>query len=338
MHRFAFYCLFLTFHVNIVAAEKPVAEDTIYFITYADQLSSRLYFSRKFSSLAINRFSELNNIKFQPNTTTNFGVGATYQNFTLNLAYGFGFINPDVGKGKTQYLDLQIHFFPKKFAIDLFGQFYNGFYQKNPDYNQGNRYELRPDLHLRKFGMSFQYVFNHRRFSYRAPVFHSEWQKKSAGSFLLGFESFTGYFRADSTLHRHNESENSSYTRFFNIGPSAGYGHTLVIKRHFYISATIALAPGYALSKYIDRPDIPNNHGININASYRLFAGYNSEKWAVGFFYVDHLIFFPGASTPFQYSLNTGNLRFNLVKRFSPGPNLKKFLRPVDKILTSGER
>jgi hypothetical protein len=328
----------LSLQAAIIAAESPSIHDTTYYSTYANQLTSRLYLSRKYTSLAIDRITSLSDIKFQPNTTTNFGIGTTYKNFTLNLAYGFGFLNPDVGRGKTQYLDLQAHMFPRKYAIDLFGQFYNGFYQRIQNHNQGERYELRPDLHLRKFGLSFHYIFNHRRFSYRALVFHSEWQKKSAGSFLLGFDTFAGYFRADSAIHMHQGLRNTSYTRFLNIGPSAGYAYTLVIKKHFYISTSLVASPGYAYSSYVDQPEVSGNHTVNINGSLRVFAGYNSKKWAIGFFYVDHIIFFPGASAPFKYSINTGNLRINLIRRIIPGAKLTKHLRPVDKILDLGKK
>lgn len=333
MQKFAIFYLFLSIQAADITAETPSLHDTTFYSTFTNQLSTRIYFSRKFTSLALDRLNSISGEKFQPNTTTNFGIGTTYQNFTLNLAYGFGVLNPDVGKGKTRYLDLQAHFFPQKYAIDFFGQFYNGFYQKIIDHNQQERYETRPDLHIRKFGLSFHYIFNHQRFTYRAPVFHSEWQKKSAGSFLLGFEAFTGYFRADSALSTREDTDNTSYTRFFNVGPSVGYAYTLVIKKHFYISASLAAAPGYAYSNYIDQPTSSGHHTPNVNGSLRFFAGYNSEKWAAGFFYVDHLIFFPGATDPFRYSINTGNLRINFVRRFIPGPNLKNHLKPIDKIL-----
>ncbi len=115
------------------------------------------------------------------------GIGATYRWATLNLAYGFGFLNPDRGRGKTKYLDLQFHGYGRKFSIDVLGQFYNGFYltPRGTGTTHGTYYQ-RPDIEVGAVGASAQYIFNYRKFSYRAAFLQNEWQKRTAGTFLLG--------------------------------------------------------------------------------------------------------------------------------------------------------
>jgi hypothetical protein len=83
--------------------------DSTYYVSYADMVTTRFYFSKKYTSLKLRNRNENYNMTYRPNTTLNMGVGATYKWATLNLAYGFDFLNPDRGLGDTKYIDLQFH-------------------------------------------------------------------------------------------------------------------------------------------------------------------------------------------------------------------------------------
>src|SRR5688572_28023745 len=97
-------------------AESVCAQkfDTTYYVSYENQITSRFYFSKKYTSFKFRNTLENYTMTYRPNTTLNMGIGATYKWATLNLAYGFGFLNPDKGKGKTEYLDLQFHGYTRK--------------------------------------------------------------------------------------------------------------------------------------------------------------------------------------------------------------------------------
>src|SRR5690606_14649801 len=85
--------------------------DSSYYVSYENQLTGRLYFSKKYTSFRYFDTEEDIALRYFPNTTLNMGVGATYKWATLNLGFGFGFLNPDNGRGDTRYLDLQGHFY-----------------------------------------------------------------------------------------------------------------------------------------------------------------------------------------------------------------------------------
>jgi hypothetical protein len=56
---------------------------------------------------------------------------------------------------------------------------------------------------------------------------------------------------------------------------------------------------------------------VNLNGIIRGSVGYNSHRFYVGFFYLNHII---GNDLPINNlwnTMNTGNFRFNLVYRFS---------------------
>src|SRR5688572_32818258 len=123
--------LFLTLSAvteRVNAQQDSTYQDSTYYVSYERQLTTRFYFSKKYTSLKFRDIGENYNLTYRPNTTLNMGVGATYRSFTLNLAYGFGFLNPERGQGDTKYLDLQFHTYTRRFVIDMFGQFYRGFF------------------------------------------------------------------------------------------------------------------------------------------------------------------------------------------------------------------
>lgn len=333
--RAAMFCLALSVMTLTFAETTHAQTDSAYYTSYPDQVTGRFYFSRKYTALQVNDAGRGIDLDYQPNTTLNAGIGATYRSFTLNLAYGFPFLNRDEGRGKTDYLDLQGHFYGRKSTIDLFGQFYNGFYlsPKGKGRSDGEFY-LRPDLQLREFGGSYQYLFNHRRFSYRAAFLQNEWQRKSAGTFLLGGEFFVGRASADSSIYPGLISPLGAPTatalRFYEFGPNFGYAYTVVIAKHFFITGSLSLSMDYNFTEYEDGDRSFSEKGLSPNSIFRLFAGYNSARSAFSFTFTNSRVSLSSGETN-DVSINTGNVRLNYVRRFEAGPKMKRWLRPLER-------
>lgn len=309
-------------------------QDTSYYVSYDRQLTGRFYFSRKFTALRLKNPANYD-ILYRPNTTLNMGVGATYKSFTLNLAYGFPFLNPDRGQGKTRYLDLQFHSYGKKIILDVFGQFYRGFYlSRHSGVDIADDQYLRPDLRINELGTAVHYVFNHNHFSYRASFFQNEWQKKSAGTFLAGFEAYGGWVKADSSIipsnigHEQFRSDLSKFN-FFEFGPSGGYAYTLILDRHFFFTASGSVSLAYGVNTMRGGGSMHQVTGLSPNTIFRIFAGYNSSTWAFNINYITDGVRL-AKNNGRQISLNTGNFRVNLVHRFRPGRKARKILKVVD--------
>lgn len=305
-----------------------------YYTSYDRIITSRFYFSQKYTSYRYRHDAENINIRYRPNTTLNMGVGATYKWATLNLAYGFGFLNRDEEKGKTRYLDLQTHIYGRKIIVDAFGQFYNGFYLDNTELlPRVNGYYLRPDIKVRFLGASAQYLFNHEKFSYRASFLQSEWQKKSAGSLLVGLEFFLGRTKADSamvpsTLTEQTEESNLDRVNFAEMGPNIGYIYTWVIKKHFFLTGQATVSLDYGTNTMIINGESIQSSSFSPNSSLSFFAGYNSDTWAFSFIFVNKNI---GLSSGLnrRIDFNTGNLRLNIVHRFVPRGKTKEVLKDM---------
>ena len=74
------------------------------------------------------------------------------------------------------------------------GEFYKGYYltPQGLAAPEGKPYYLRPDMGLSLVGFAFYRALNERKFSYQAGLLQNEWQKKSAGSVLVGGEIYYG--------------------------------------------------------------------------------------------------------------------------------------------------
>jgi hypothetical protein len=331
--------LIFIFTATSVNAQIAEEEEDEYFVVYDEELVSRFYFSRKYTALQIHDKAAGSRYRYEPNSTLNIGLGATYQWATLNLAYGFGFLNPDRGQGKTRYLDLQAHAYPKKFVIDFFGEFYKGYYllPEGKLAPPGENFYVRPDLVITKIGANVQYLFNFDKLSLRASFLQNERQRKSAGSFLLGFEMYGGRAMGDSHLLPavvlEDGGRNFRTLRFLDFGPNAGYGYTWVINGRFFITAVASssLGLGYSFLEGGGEPGRNREWGIKPNFFLRGFAGYNYGRWSVNANYVHNRVRFI-TNKGFTNSIMTGNYRLNFIYRFLPGPGLKRILRPVREI------
>jgi hypothetical protein len=264
------------------------------------------------------------------------GVGATYKWATLNLAYGFGFLNPERGRGNTKYLDLQFHTYGRKFILDAFGQFYEGFYLTSNSTNSQQQQYLRPDLNVNHIGTSVQYILNHKKFSYRASFLQNEWQKKSAGTLIFGLEIYNGRVKADSTIvptfvNNEEATREIRRLRFFEIGPNLGYAYTLVVKKHFFLTASGSVSLDFGINKITDKNGVNKSSGVSPNTFLRFFGGYNSDKWAISIIYVANGVSLATDNIQQQIILNTGNFRVNYVYRFLPNKTAKRYLNVMDR-------
>jgi len=319
---------------------KPDEVDTNYIQTFPDHITGRVYLSQKYTNFEVVDDSNEVSMLYEPNTTLNLGVGVTIKSFTLNLAYGFDFLNPDEGQGKTRYLDLQSHIYSRKMVIDFFGQFYKGLYLSNtadlaPDYE--DPFYVRPDIYEQVLGGSVQYIFNHKKYSYRSGLVQNERQLKSAGSLLLGVDAYYGLMQGDSAIvpsfargQGFGEKKNADRFVFFRAGPNIGYAHTFVVAKKFFAMLSLSVSVGFgAYSVHTPGEGISQDRGVSASAFGRFALGYNDEKWYLGLSVVDNSINTNSTPSDVYAAFGVGNVRFNYARRFIPGPKVKKLLEKL---------
>ena len=332
------------FFVIHATAQQPTAEidhDTTYYESFVGKtITGRYYFSQKYTALEIKRDNETTpRLRYVPNTTLNMGIGATYGLFTLNLAYGFGFLNSgEEEKGKTKYWENQGHMYGRKWSFDFYAQFYKGYYlyPKGLGSPYPNSYYVRPDIKFNLVGAATYRILNHRKFSYRAAMVQNEWQKRSAGSFLLGGEIYYGIVNADSALVPETmatlyKQQGIHKLQFFKMGPGAAYAYTLVLRQHFFITGSLNANLNLGWVMETNKSSSEDWWSITPNFLYRIAAGYNSRSWNINVSWVSNRIPVRGASSTDGYIARVGNVKATLARQFPVGSKAKKILKPLDK-------
>jgi hypothetical protein len=318
-------------------AQDNRGNDTTYYIFFPGSITGRLFTSQKYTRFTL-KSSKANDLQYQPNTTFNLGVGATYHNFTLNLAYGFGFVNRDQQKGKTNYLDFQGHFYWPKWVTDFEGQLYKGYHLSPKGFlANSEKYYYRGDMRVALFGISQYRIFNYKRFSYRASFIQNEWQKKSAGTFLAGAEVYYGRVKSDSSLIPQSLQEkyhpgNFNKLNYFSIGPGIGYAYTLVLVQHIFFTGSLTGDLNFSFANEHLQNNSSPHFSVNPVTRFRVAAGYNGRSWNISANWIADNLPFNGAANQTRYQFSTGNYRLIIAKRFTPGRHLRKHLHFLDKI------
>lgn len=328
-------CLFFIGQ-HAISQRKQPAFDSTYYQAYPKMVTGRFFISKKYTGLLMEAPPDTRSLKYTPNTPISVGVGATYGAITVNLGLGLGFLRNKEEKGKTRSLDLLTHIYTRKLLVDLYGQFYKGYYLRPKGLaTTEDDYYLRPDLRVNLIGASVYRLLNPRQFSYRAAFLQNEWQKKSAGSLLLGGEIYTGVIRGDSVLVPTNMGSVYSQrdirkVNFIEFGPGVGYAYTLVWKENFFFTGSASLTGDISFVKEYTAAGRADHTSISPNVTLRGVLGYNNRTWSTSISWINNNTNLRGASSKDQYLIRTGNLRVTIAKRFQPGRWLKKRLKVID--------
>jgi len=303
---FFFLSFFLT---GILPAQSKW--DSSYVAADADVLVLRSYLSRKYTSLSF----PSEDLRYQPNSGLNLGIGFTYQNFTLNLAFPPGFLNRSREPDFPKFFDLQGHIYPRNWVIDFFGQFYNG-YRIPGGFGKAQDY-LRPDLDLLKVGVHANYIFKGDKISLPAAVHQSAIQKKSALSPLLGFEVYHVQVAADSLILPAQLSPKQNYQQadFLQLGPNAGLIGTLVLGKGFY--ATGSFTGNLGIESIWNSDAVEANWNLSWGYHARAYVGYNGPRFGVNVNYVFKTLALQPVAN-WTHEMQTGNYRLVLVYKLRP--------------------
>lgn len=309
--RVVFFVFALFLQVGIVSAQTNW--DSSYVAEDADVLVIRSYLSRKYTALHF----PSEDLRYQPNSGLNAGLGFTYQKLTLNLAFPPAFLNRGRERDFPRFLDLQGHFYPVHWMVDFFGQFYNG-YRLPEGLGSGTPY-LRPDLELLKLGVNVNYLFAGDKISLNAAMHQSDIQKKSAISPMLGVEMYRVQLSADSLLlpEALGASDNYQQADFFHAGPNLGLLGTVVFGKGFFATGAFSGNLGLARAWHRSPGEQTAGWGLNLGYHARAYVGYNGSRFGFNVNYVYKNLRLPPFGGLMQ-EVNTGNYRFNLVYKIRP--------------------
>ncbi len=297
--------------------------DTSYYVSYRHQLTTRIYLSQKYVHLNFPDGANGAELEYKANTKLNLGAGFTWRALSVNIFYGFSALNTDQEKGATKGLDLQLNLYPRKWAINLNAIFPKGYHLEPKGYASSDPggYYYRPDIKLNQLSLSAYRVPNKARFSYRAALLQTEWQKRSAGSFLFGGNAYTGSAKGDSALvpkvlQGSFPEAGIEQIRFTGFGPGAGYAYTLVMGGHFFITGSLIANLNLCFTEEKTASGSVKKTDISPTTNYKAAAGYNSSKWNVSANWTGNGIWFAGSAAKKDYFWPVGHYRVVIARRF----------------------
>lgn len=279
------YTTFLMFFICTFScqAQTEKSTDTIikkrvsneYIELYDDYFKLRLGFSNGFNSFHIKDKGDNLDFTLTPNQRVRTTFTFIYKFIEIDLGYTPEFIsfNKDNDiKGKTKFFNFATRFFSGKWLHNLQFSKTKGFYVDKADIGVSENV-LFPNFDVMKIGGSTSYILN-PNFSIRSIFVQSEWQKKSAGSFI---PSVSYYF---TQIKNGNPSKDNIYD--FAAGPS--YYYNWVIGGNFLVSAGVYGGVGfnYTNTRYSNGLPQENNSGLSLQAQERFTLGYNSKNIYAG--------------------------------------------------------
>ena len=322
----SFFLLVICIGCSLISlAQKDFPHDTAYYETFPDKLTVRLYLSKKYVHLNFPSGGSAEDLEYKANPKLNLGAGITIKNISINLFNGFGFLNPkNDPKGKTKGFDFQIHLYPRKWSIDLLYVSPKGYHLSQTGIAGAgpDEYYYRGDLKTTFLGISSYRVPNKERFSYRASLSQTEWQKKSAGSFLYGGQIHHGVIQGDSSLvptllsHTYPQA-GIKKINILSFGPGAGYAYTLVIQHHFFITGSMIINLDANFTKE-EGEGIGTLKTTSFNPSevFKAAAGYNGRLWSVSANWAGVGFWVKGATVENDYFFPPWNIRLVFAHRF----------------------
>ena len=275
---------------------KRAKYDSTYVDSYYDQyLHVTLISNSQNIKLDVNNNLNNQTVSYKPNNVFRFGFGIDYNLFSMEYTHSIdAFDSPDPKQGQTESFGLRLGITGRRILTNLIGQRYKGMYISNADELAQNGYPLqskiRPDMKSEFILGSFNYFYNHQKYSTMASLWQIDKQKKSAGSFVSGLTFSAMHISADSSFLpsqiavKNNNGERIIDNYNYLIGINTGYAYNFIFFKKWFIN--LMFIPGV---------NIQNGHNINeqhfrtnynykfgYHADVRMVGGYNGERYYFG--------------------------------------------------------
>jgi len=269
-----------------------VDKDTNYIQTFRNNLIIRLYSGEKSHTLQLSDLNSNYSIKYLPNGYTNLGIGVNFRSFGLSLAKKIPLWQiSEVRHGETSRFGIQSYIYTSKFSVDLLSSFLNGYYLVNSaehlsGFKKNIEYQ-RQDISSSNIGITVNYIFNNKRFSYRAAFSDTERQLKSAGSLLAGGSVISYQTRADSSIvpreiesQFFQKSRDISRTGVIAFNATIGYAYSFIFLKNGIFTISYVLGTGLQENTFNrEVNDEINRWRFSLNNTGRLGIGYRFNRY-----------------------------------------------------------
>lgn len=262
-------------------------QSTDYYDDYSNQLGLFLQAKYKTTRVLIKDVSTGLKLDYSPKNQLYLGPGFTYKFIGNGLSLSFGFLNNEDNNEPTTRLDLYVNFMMKRIVFDFGLRYYKNFTLKNSsDFFTGpnNDSYIRPDISTSFIGVGGVYVFNYKKFSYRAAFTTTAIQKKSAGSFMVGTQIFLQGLRGDSSIFPNvtNLPAVTSHSALY-VGYTMAYAYNFIFKKGYYLATSLSTTIEFGKAvTVINHDEFYGNRYPTMHIRPRIVAGVNKPRWFLG--------------------------------------------------------
>lgn len=268
-------------------AQKTREKDSTAIVSYADKFVVKLNVDTQTDTYTLRNNLDGTKLKIAPNNNYRLFLSLDYQFLGLSIGFSPTFFsgnNDDDLKGKSSFSDFRFRAALGQWVQGFQISTIQGYYVENtgdfiPGWIEGSDpYIQIPDLTNRVYGMSTSYVFN-PNFSFRNVIYQTEWQKKSAGSFIPTL--FYSYDKFSYTLQEFKSEEN-----VFPVRLALAYYYTLVVDENWFVGANLSPSFGIRFSslKYTENEIRTQESNTYLTSALEggLQIGYASKKIIFG--------------------------------------------------------
>lgn len=267
--------------------QRNTALDSTSIISYADKFLIKLNIDNQTDTYFVRDKLTNTDLVLLPNDNLRFSLSLDYEFIGVSLGFSPKFLgsnNDNDLKGKSSFTDYGFRFFLGNWAQEILYSNIQGYYVENtqdfiPGWEENDDPFIQfPNLKTIQWGGSTSYIFN-ERFSFRNIVYQTEWQRKSAGSFVPKLEYV--YNRFSNRVNSIKSVENA-----FDIKAAPSYYYTLVIHRNWFASAFLSPALGIRFSNSMTAENgmtlEEKNQKLITTIESGLQLGFSSEKCIFG--------------------------------------------------------
>ena len=319
--------------ISVFPEKDTSAVENKYYTDLTDKLLIKFTNSIKWTKLDITNKNTNQTLKLSPAGSLALGFVVHHKWLGLGFSYGLpSGAGSDSTKGKTKRFDLQLSIYSKRVVVDALYQKYRGFHVANassisnwPAHNDSIQPQL-PGMENYSLGVSAYYIFNHKKFSYRAAYVRNVVQNKSKGSLLVGpflnidaASSVDGFVPKSLPIELQDTFDINHFSST-SYGLAVGYTYSLVIAKKIFMNFSIVPGLGVKdLRTSLNGVERASKQGLAARVTYRFALGYEHRWFLLGLtlygtqgnIEIDNYSFSPGAG---MLNLFVAK-RFNVIKK-----------------------
>lgn len=266
--------------------KAPTDADSNYVMRYSRSNDIRFIYGGQGTSLAFGSTRNGNeiNTSLYNNVNDLIGMGITYKIIDADISYSLPKTTlMEEDRENLEQFRLSLSYTGRQWAV-------RGFYLDSRGMisaDEKGEFTSQPDIELERIGVQVTYIFNEKKYSYRAANFQNELQRKTAGSFLVRIEPSYRYLQAPTGLVPESLDVATTYGDQAGLQSSKapgllalpGYGVNVALANgKFFVSPIVLVGPGVAYNTYIAEKGEFNAWNFEWSAMMVLNMGYNSPR------------------------------------------------------------